>query len=214
MPRSVFHAGPVSPAPRKAAPPRPAPAPAAPARARATAAPPRPAPTYGPEFQRVGREQFLQVFNAGGSVGRLLVDLANDAFAGYEPPLVGAWDAATSSLDFALRAGLVRFKGDAAGWTGRRFRQEANRRLALGQYDKFEELVNLLAGMLEGVRLAQPGLQLREAEEATAATPEPAAPVRVEVVAMPARTTSTDIERDETGAIVSTVQIECDLKAA
>lgn len=165
------------------------------------------------EFERIGADQFLAAYNGGKSIGRLLVDLTNDALAGYAPPLVGCWTVATSALDAVARAGLVKFSGDAKDWTGQRFRREGNRLLALRDYREFERLIGLLEGMLEGARRARPGLQLREAEEATPAAPEPA-PVRVEVISMPPRVTTSEVSRDEGGNIASVSQIERDLKAA
>lgn len=167
------------------------------------------------EIELIGREQFLERFNTGKPLAPLLTDLANDALQGYPWPLAGAWDAATGCLDHIQGRRLVRWSGDAAGWTGRQFRREGNRLLHLRRYDEFSRLVGLLCGMLEGARAAaHKPLRLQfETKEAPPPPPPPAPPppMKVEVVSLPPRVTTTQIERDAEGNIASAAQVERDL---
>jgi hypothetical protein len=101
------------------------------------------------------------------------------------------------------------FGGAAAGWGSTRIEHESARLLAMRDYKAFAEVLGLLAAMLHAARRAAPQMKSLRVEEP--AESKQAEPQLVRVVSLPPRRTTSEVARDEAGAISTVQQIERDL---
>lgn len=108
------------------------------------------------------------------------------------------------TFDLARERG-IRFKGAVP--TLAEFRYESS----CGQAAYSQAAQRLIDAAL-ALRRDVPGFTVSRAKEGAVAgdKPAPAAPMKIEIVAMPKRKTTSKIKRDEAGEIVSTVQLEMD----
>lgn len=83
-----------------------------------------------------------------------------------------------------------------------------NHSFAAGDVKAIQLQLGALAGAIDGLRRL--GLLHFETRQPAREPDKPAAPLKVEIVALPPRTRKTRIERDEFGEIANTVQIEVD----
>jgi len=86
--------------------------------------------------------------------------------------------------------------------------RDLNLSFAVGDGKALAQQLGSLGGAIEGLRRI--GLLHFETRQPAREPDKPAAPLKVEIIALPPRTRKTRIERDEFGEIANTVQIEVD----
>ena len=155
------------------------------------------------ELESLGANRLHDEIKAGRSVLPLLRDFMRDYGSANVGMLSGALSGSLALIRSAEAAGVTfeiegRSIGPASGLAVQLTRAFAERDL-MG----ICELTKIVAGSIDGLR-SSGAINFDPPKE-----PE-AGPLRVEVVSLPARETSTAVERDEKGNIASSTQIERD----
>lgn len=138
-----------------------------------------------------------------------LQDMANDlgTSSGAEE-LSGALCRVVEIIQQAKKAGWkFTAPNDAAKFLGRSATdicRDLNRAFARGDAKAIGQILGYLAAAIDGLREKNLILFAVRAPE----KPKPADPVKVEVVSLPPRATTSKIERDEFGNIIRTTQVE------
>lgn len=158
-------------------------------------------------IQQHGSQIAIEFFNDGDSrqFQRILRDTRSKdprrRITGYEA--VGACLITLAKmLADTKRKGLVRF-------SGARIATPEEVAYAYQAYDpNLSKLGQQLVDTVAAVRSARPGLK---ASSRDTAEPKPVAPMQVQIVGMPGRSTVTKVEHDMAGNITGSVQVESDL---
>ncbi len=178
------------------------------------------------EMQAVATRKLVAGFTDGTPMAAL-VWKAWESFAGQVQPgyFEGIVSAGLGVVRSVQACHAVRFTGDATRLLDTDFEIDLALAFRRGDTQTIGAQLGLLCGALEGAREA--GLQLRMAEPASRAVepapaPEPAPMVNIQfpeemkmrIVELPIRETTSVITRDSSGNITKTTQIESDVGAA
>jgi hypothetical protein len=155
-----------------------------------------------------GGRRLIAAFNARENL-RKVIGVAVEGFnAGNFDPLLGMMSTGASIAAGLANSGFCRLTGHAAELKDEfSFGIKLGAALTRNESATHDRMLEVLTRTLEKMQaLNPPKIAYGRAEDAT---PAPA-PLPVTVVAMPARQTTTDIERNEAGEIVGSLQVERD----
>jgi hypothetical protein len=162
-------------------------------------------------FKNYGAGKLFDTFNAGLPLQPLFQKAAGHLLGGVPGPLVGMLESTLKISRTFTHLGVVFQTEDGQPYDATEtivdFQCAANAKDGA----KMSECLSSVVFLLERLRAALPPGTKLALNDQQPVTTQPATPIPVTVVGMPQRETSTQIERDASGAIVASTQVERDM---
>lgn len=156
-------------------------------------------------WRSYGAQQLCAAFTDGNQIAPLFQEAVNDALKGVSPERFSGMVEAALSLAAEVERQRLAKPGDKRAAIMKDpapIALEIERAAAARDRKKLGALLGDIAGTLEGIRKAVPGIT------ASIATPAAPLPIPVHVLSMPQRETVTTLERDSKGDLIRATQTE------